>query len=202
MVDVVVVRARTARSASRTRLLTLGQKSSGRRFESSGSSAHHVEIVLGRDLGRQRELVEILPGDDRASPRAAPRWSRRSCVVLPAAGTGYDPPLTGVSAVPMPQPAGTFNDGWMGMSRTGVWPGRAAASPTPAPPASGSPARSRCNPGARAAWSRPGNGQVKLVEVHVVAAPGEGLAVGGEHHAGNIARPARWACDCRGSIAA
>ena len=70
-----------------------------------------MEVLAGDD-GRVFELLDVGGGVvdcDRC---------RRAVVLADRSGV----PM-GVSAVPMPQPAGTVTEGWMGMSLTGVLAG-------------------------------------------------------------------------------
>jgi hypothetical protein len=82
----------------------------------------YVDVVLGGDLGGEGELVEVtLTGDDGGVFKLLDGGSGE--VGEAALGCCGSYPSVGVSAVPTPQPAGTFTDGWMAISFTGVFAG-------------------------------------------------------------------------------
>ena len=99
--------------------------------------------------------MEIKPGDDRRILKLLHIRRGKAESSLPDAGTGYGPEPIGVSAVPMPQPAGTITDGCIGMSRTGVCAGYSSSSSHSSTASLlRNAAPSQCNPGAHAASSR------------------------------------------------
>src|SRR5438067_3834773 len=87
----------------------------------------------------------------------------------------------------MPQPSGTFTEGWMGISFYGCVGG---VEEELLPFEDGellAEARSDDAVEVRVQGGDSGwNGYVKLVQVFIVAAPGDNLAVGGEDHSGDL----------------
>ena len=120
VVDVVVARG-VGGAGLADEVVELGEKR-GPEVGVLGQVGDDVDVVLGRDLGSESELVEVFAGDDgrvfelldgggvrRAGDLSPSFCMRRGCA--------------GVSAVPMPQPWGTMTLGWIGISLTGVLAG-------------------------------------------------------------------------------
>ncbi len=88
-----------------------------------GEVGDDIDVVFRADVGSQRELVEVLAGDDGRVLKLLDVGGGEVCDRSGRRGRARKPPPMGVSAVPTPQPAGTMSEGWMGMSRTGLLAG-------------------------------------------------------------------------------
>ena len=118
VVDVVVARV-VGGPGLTDEVIKLGDEG-GAEFGVFGAVGDYVDVVLRRDLGGECELVEVLAGDDG---RVFELFDRGGGVVCGALGFADRSRQVGVSAVPMPQPSGTFTVGWIGISLTGVFAG-------------------------------------------------------------------------------
>ena len=108
VVDVVVVRL-VGGAGLADEVVESRRGAAGRSWSLPGVG-DDVDVVLGRDLGGEGELVEVLAGDDggvfKLFDVGCGEVGDAACW-----GVGIVARRLGVSAVPMPQPAGTLTRG-------------------------------------------------------------------------------------------
>ena len=151
-----------------------------------GGVGDYVDVVLGGDLGGEGELVEVLAGDDGGvfelldgggGVVGGAALGMLRVVAVGGSESGADAPACGDSDGGLD---GDVFDGGVGGVEEELFPledgellGEARGDDAVEVRVEGGDAG--------------GDGDVELVEVDVVATPGEGLAVGGEDDAGDLA---------------
>ena len=153
--------------------------------------AHHIQVVLRRNFRRQRELVEVLPGEDgrilkllHVGSGELRRGSRRRNGPRSSAHRLERRPHTPAIRHLQRRLNGNVADRDVGRVEQELLPLQHRH--LVAHPRRDDAIQVRVQPG------RAGrNGQVELVHIHVVPAPFLGLAVDGEHHPGNVAHRSR-----------